>query len=145
MLGSSARIWQAESGALMARSILAVIGGYAVTVVCVVALDFGFGALVPGGRGSPSSPPTSLMVLNVAFGIPCAVLGGYVCALIARRAEVMHALVLGIVAEAMSIASLILQLGSQPLWYGLALVLIVLPSMLAGGYLRANRLHASKE
>ena len=128
----------------MGRSILAVVVGYAVMAVCVVALNFASGALVSGGRATLSSPPTSLMVLNVIFGIPCAVLGGYVCALIARRAEIVHALILGIVAEAMSIVSLILYLDIQPLWYGLALALIILPSTLAGGFLRATGSRATK-
>lgn len=58
---------------------------------------------------------------------------------IAKRAEVKHALALGAVAVALAIVSMILFWGLQPVWYQVTLIVIVGPAVWLGGWLRGRR------
>ena len=72
----------------MGRSILAVIGGYAVMATAVIAL------FVLWFQEPSTEPTVGLMVLSLGYGFIFAIVGGYVTGLIAKRSEIQHVIAL---------------------------------------------------
>lgn len=83
----------------MIRSIVAVIVAYIALVAGVSTADFLISVLFPHSKPLPGTGPfPSAAWLSVLLFISFlfATLGGYICALLARRSELAHGLVLGI-------------------------------------------------
>ena len=124
----------------MVRSILAVIAGYLVMVAGVVVLHNSIGLLLPGNYSELGKAPSlAFMILTIVYRAFGEVVGGYVTGVIAKRAEVKHALALGAVAVALGIVSMIKFWGLQPVWYQVELILIVAPALWLGGWLRGRQ------
>lgn len=127
----------------MARSIAAVVVGYLVLTVLVVVLDVALVRLFPASFPTPQTIPTPpWLVLELILGLVFTAIGGYVAGMIARRAEVQHALALGILGFVLSIGTFVQYQGRQPLWFQLAGMVMVIPAAVAGGYLRARHRNA---
>lgn len=129
----------------MLRSILAVVVGF----VLVMVLSFGTDALLalafPGVVSHDRPTPTAVLILALAYVFLYSIVGGYVTAVIAGRAEVKHSLALGIIFLALGLlAGLVAVLapasvpaGEQPpRWYAVCCIVLALPGPLAGGWLR---------
>jgi hypothetical protein len=127
----------------MLRSVLAVVVGFVVTLVASVGTDGVLMLLLPHSIIEAQPPPAGLLVGIAFYCFVYAILGAYVTAVIARRAEVRHALVLGGVALAIGIVmTLPVFLGKSsepqmPAWYVVLTLAQVLPATALGGYLRA--------
>jgi hypothetical protein len=111
----------------MLRSALAVVAGY-LTMMIGVTTFFAFVMMVILG-GRPDDPksfhaPAWLYVLELVVTPVLAGLGGYVCAWIARRKQLRHALVLVGVMIAMGIVTLVTEDGLKPLWSTLAVIVL---------------------
>jgi hypothetical protein len=127
----------------MLRSVLAVVVGFMVTLVASVGTDVVLVLLLPHSftEGKPPSLGLSLGILAYCFVY--VVLGGYVTACIARRAEVRHALTLGGIALAIGVAMTLPALfrhgdgHETPGWYIAVTLGYVLPATALGGWLRA--------
>ena len=126
----------------MLRSVLAVVAGFVVTLVASVGTDIVLMVLLPRSITEAQPPPTGLLVGILGYCFVYMVLGGYVTAFVARRAEVRHAVVLGGIALAIGIAlSLPMLLGQggdqgMPVWYTVLTLAYVIPATALGGYLR---------
>jgi hypothetical protein len=126
----------------MLRSILAVIAGSVVWMVTALGMDAILMSLWPQWfveGGKVESVP--LLLFTMCYALLFGVLGGYVTAVIARRAEVKHALALGILQLLMGIAATIKFWDTAPAWYHIAFLTLLVPAILLGGWLRANRRH----
>jgi hypothetical protein len=129
----------------MLRSVLAVVVGFVVTAAASVGTDGVLMLLLPRAVLETQPPPPGLLVGIMFYCFVYAVLGAYVTAVIARRAEVRHALVLGGIALAIGIASTLpVLLGKSsdpqmPAWYLVLALAQVIPATLLGGYLRARQ------
>ncbi|HEY0078758.1 MAG TPA: hypothetical protein VGB73_08945 [Pyrinomonadaceae bacterium] len=124
----------------MLRSILAVIAGSVVWMVTALGTDAILMSLWPqaySAGGRVESVP--LLLFTMFYAVLFGVLAGYVTAVIARRAEVKHALALGILQLLMGIVATINFWDTAPAWYHLIFLALVTPSNLLGGWLRANR------
>jgi hypothetical protein len=127
----------------MVRSVLAVVAGFVVTLVASVGTDGVLMVLLPRSVTEVQPPPTGLLVGILGYCFVYMVLGGYVTAFIARRAEVRHAVVLGGIAlaigSALSLPMLLGQGGDQgmPVWYVVLTLGYVVPATALGGFLRA--------
>jgi hypothetical protein len=127
----------------MGRSILAVVLGYVVVGVIVMAADWlSVSLMLPG----PDAQPTpAYLAVNLLCGAVAAALGGYVAALIGRRAPFRHGVALAVVLFVLAVASAVafqfvkLPENAPPPWYPWALVALAPPCALAGGWLRAAR------
>jgi len=129
----------------MVRSLLAVALGYVVMLVAVVGGDMAFTALAPGLMPQPGEQPDAVyFVFNLSTGAFFMGIGAYVTALLAGHDEMKHALGLGALSIAMSILSMILYPGEQPLWYSIALMFLSIPATLAGGWFRVRQLHEER-
>ncbi len=134
----------------MIRSVLAVLAGFVVTAAASMGTDVLLMSLMPAAlaKEGPDSVPVLLGV--AAYCLAYAALGGYVAAVIARRAEVRHALALGLTFLAVGVT---LSLGAAasggagpkplPLWYWVVSMGLVVPATGLGGYLRARQRKAS--
>jgi hypothetical protein len=110
------------------RGALAVIGGY-LTMVLGVTTFFTFVTVVLLGRkmGEPPKPseaPAWLYVVELVATPILAGLGGYVCAWIAQRKQMRHALVLVGVMLVMGVISIFTEAGLKPLWSSIAIVVL---------------------
>ena len=126
----------------MLRSILAVIAGSVVWMVTALGMDAILMSIWPQWfveGGKVESVP--LLLFMMFYSLLFSVLAGYVTAVIARRAEIKHALALGIFQLLMGIAGSIKFWDTAPAWYHIAFLTLLVPAILLGGWLRANRQH----
>jgi hypothetical protein len=114
----------------MFRSAAAVVAGYFVMVLAVFSL---FKAWRFDINEAPLSP--GFMVLSIAFGFVAAVAGGYVTALIARRAPLRHAAALAAIGLILALINLRASWGTESFLYQLAFSILPAAGVLVGGYL----------
>lgn len=123
-----------------ARGLLAIALGFVSAVAAVLGCT-AIGVFLFFG-GDFAAPPTWWwLLLNLAYTTGAGVLGGWVCAVVARTRPLVHAGVL---------AGVMLALGSGsggdsgpatgvPAWYGTTVTLLGAFGVLAGAYLRTRR------
>ncbi len=124
----------------MLRSILAVIAGSATWMVTALGMDGLLMSLAPqwfGPNGKVESVP--LMLLMMTYSLLFSVLGGYVAARIARRKEMQHAFVLGVLQLLLGIMATIKFFDTAPLWWHLTFLTLLIPANVFGGWLRLTR------
>jgi hypothetical protein len=122
---------------MMVRSILAVIAGSVTWMVTALGMDAILMSLAPhwfGPNGKVDYVP--LMLFMMSYSLLFSILGGYVAALIARRKEMLHAFVLGLLQLAMGIVATIYFFDTAPLWWHLTFLALLIPANLFGGWLR---------
>lgn len=118
------------------RSIGAVFAGLLTTVIPTVATDavkHATGIFPPPGELMANS----LFLLATAYRVAYGIAGGYVAAWLALRRPMLHALILGIIGFAASVAGAVAMWNAGPGWYSLTIVAIAIPSTLLGGWLRS--------
>jgi len=124
----------------MLRSILAVILGSVVWMITALGTDSILMALKPSwidANGRVESVPALLFM--AFYSLLFSVLGGYVTALIARRREVLHAFILGLLQLAMGIVATVKFFDTAPLWFHLLFLVLLVPANVLGGQLRARQ------
>jgi len=118
------------------RSIGAVVAGALTGIVLSVGTD---AALVAARIFPPLNRPelfsTALLALATTYRTVYGVLGSYVTARLAPENPMRHVLVLGTLGLIASIAGLLTMWSYGNRWYPLALVVLALPTALAGGWL----------
>ncbi len=119
------------------RLIASVVLGYVVLVVVVVFSD--------GWLMDLTSQLWLTSIISLLAGAAGAVTAGYVAAAVGGRAPMLSALALGLLCVFASVLMLVYMDGNDgsPLWYRIALMLIVLPACALGAMLRARRLRAA--
>src|SRR5262249_54559793 len=122
----------------MVRSILAVIAGYLVLALFIGVVDFIISRISPEHFPNGADPAVHWMIVELVCGLALLIAGGYVTAKLARRAELKHALALGIFAVVMALVSLFVYHGKQPAWFQGVILLGAIPAALAGGRLRVR-------
>lgn len=130
----------------MWRSALAVAGGYLTMMIGVTTFfSFVVFVLLGGVPGDPASfrAPSWLYALELVVSAILAALGGYVCAWIARRREMRHALALVGLMAVMGIISLITEAGLKPLWSSIALTAVSCAAVPLGVRVRVAHKHAT--
>lgn len=131
------------------RRILRRIGAVAAGMLAIIILSLGTDVVLHAtGIYPPWLQPMSdaLFLLATAYRIVYAVLGSYIAARLAPDRPMRHAMVLGVVGLAISIAGAAATWNAGPelgpRWYPLALVATALPCAWVGGRLRAAQLGA---
>ena len=87
-------------------------------------------------NGNGSSNVLATGIAAVLFTSVCALFGGYITALIARRTEVRHTVILAVIMGTVIIFSLIANVAVEPQWYKVIYLLTMVPATIAGGRLR---------
>jgi len=124
----------------MPRSFLAVIAGSVTWMVTALGTDAALMALFPAWHdtgGRVESVP--VLFLMMFYSLAYSVLGGYVTGWIARRSEVKHAFVLGLLQLAMGLVATIQMWDTAPAWWHVTFLVLLVPANMLGGYLRAGR------
>ena len=134
----------------MIRSVLAVLMGFAITAAASMGTDVLLMSLMPTALAKEGRDSVPALLGVMAYFLACAALGGYVAATIARRAEVRHALALGVKFLAVGVAAAVVSAVSVdaspkplPLWYVVVSVGLVVPAIWLGGSLRVWQKRAS--
>lgn len=126
------------------RSVAAVFCGILATAIPSLATDHLFhviGVYPPWGEPMHDH---GLNALALSYRIVYGILGGFVAAMLAPRAPMRHALVLGAIGVVLSTLGAFAAWEMGPAWFPLSLILIALPCAWAGGKLEALRVSARK-
>lgn len=124
----------------MIRSILAIIAGSVVWMMTALGTDAVLKSLAPawfGENGKVESLPVLLFMLF--YSLFFSVLGGYITALIARRQELKHAFILGLLQFAMGLIATVQFYDTAPLWYHILFLTLLIPANVFGGQLRMTQ------
>jgi hypothetical protein len=123
----------------VARSILSVVAGY---LTCVIGVGIGLAFLLfafpdafPREPG-PYEGPRFVLLLELAMSAVVAVAGGYVCGLVARRAEARHGLYLLGLMLVLGVVSALVEAGLKPLWSSLSIPIVGAVGVYLGAKLR---------
>jgi len=117
----------------MLRSIGAVVAGYLLIAAAIITL---FAVFYPDPTAVPSQ---GFMLFSMVYGFVFGILGGYVCGLIAQRAEVKHAAIIAGIGILVSVLSMVFAAAKEPMWYQLANMVVLTIAVLLGGWLRARQ------
>ena len=79
--------------------------------------------------------------VSLILGLACTVLGGFVCARIAKREEVKHSAIVGAVGVVLALLS---TGGPEPIWYLIIGVILTVPLAVVGGYIAHTKNKAIK-
>jgi len=110
---------------------LAMLGGFLAATVLSVVVAFG---LAPDLRLLRPGDPL-LLAIGLPLGVAGAMTGGYIAAWLHHRAPLVGALALGVVWSCVDLSVLAIAT-SAPLWYWLAVPIVVLVGTATGGALR---------
>jgi hypothetical protein len=106
-------------------------------MVTALGMDAVLRSLAPawfGPNGRVDSVPVLLFALF--YGLLFSVLGGYVTALIAKRQELQHAFILGLLQFAMGLIATVKFYDTAPLWFHVSFLVLLIPANVFGGQLR---------
>lgn len=126
----------------MLRSVLAIVAGYLVSAVLVFVGFTVLGRIAPSAMsaaGLAAAPRPGLVLGILLMDVVIAVVGGYVTALIARRAPIGHALALGVLMFILGIVTAWASPEREPTWYAIWMPIVVLPAAVVGGMIRARQ------
>ncbi|HWG21126.1 MAG TPA: hypothetical protein VG225_11410 [Terracidiphilus sp.] len=118
------------------HALTALVAGFAVMTLLVIGFTWILGRTAPSWVGSPGSPRPAYALVNVGYSFVAGAAGGYVTAWIGSDNPLPMVLTLAIVVLAMAAISALEGRGKQPLWYRLALLVIMPVGAVVGGLLR---------
>lgn len=134
----------------MIRSVVAVIAGIATLTMTSFAIEAGVNPLLL--RLFPHALPsgwalnhnTGVKLITLAYTALCVAAGGFVTAWVARRAKVIHAVVMGVVEVGLTVWVMFEMPQQAPRWAWLLGVAMILPMAWIGAALRVwrDRVHA---
>jgi hypothetical protein len=130
----------------MWRNIVAVIVGYLAMAIPIAVTTTIHMMKVLGRMPTPGQQfdvPLSFAIASLIYSSLYAVFGGYVCAVIAKATRMKTTLILAGLVVVLSIVSVYIDRGQQPLWYACALVVLSGSATAIGGWLRAKKDSAS--
>lgn len=115
------------------------LAGWASVGVLVVLTDYLIGMLFPERWIRGKTPPDDLAALSLATSTIWSVVGGWVTARLAPGKPWAHILALIVWGELMGIISNIATWGLMQTWYAIGLLILWVPAVILGGWLRAGK------
>jgi predicted aconitase with swiveling domain len=119
----------------MLRSSLAVLAGILVLTAATFAIEAVVDPLM--NRNVPGR------IFTLAYTLLCVAAGGYVTAWLARRFEVRHAVIMGVIEAVFTIGAMMAMPGHAPIWSWISGIVLVVPAAWFGGMLRAKSIPAT--
>ena len=114
------------------RSFVAVVVGYVIFAVSAYAV------FRLSGHPAHEAASAPFMVLSIACGVIFALVGGYVAGWLAGRRALAHGVAMALLLATGASVSLASTLGRGAVWSQLAALLLMAPSAVLGGWLRAS-------
>lgn len=127
----------------MIRSILAVLAGNIIWAILFLGSNAILARLLPAQIKADKIESVPALLLLLALSLIFSIIAGYITARIAKRKEITHTLVLGVLQLAMGIAAQMANYDAVPLWYHIVFLLLLIPGNLFGGWLIAKRTEPS--
>lgn len=132
----------------MMRSVLAVLAGILALSLTSFAIEWATDAwilqTIPDALSKGAAWPGVLRKLFMsAYTTLCVACGGYVTALVARRSEVRHAVIMGAIQMAMTAWAMVEFRDKAPLWSWIAGIALTVPAAWCGGMVRAKQARAA--
>ena len=118
------------------QSFLALLAGFAVMAILVIVLTAVLQKAAPAWVGSEGRPRPGYVVVNLGYSFMAAAAGGYVAALIGNLDALRIVLGLAVVVLALGAISALQARGKQPVWYQVALLIVMPLGVVAGGLAR---------
>ncbi len=116
----------------IAKSILAVLGSYILSVVLVMATDPLLHALFPNDYNPGQPISDRLLGLSTALFFVISILCAWVCAKLAPSRVRTHVLVFFALGEIMGLVFTVLNWGKVPHWYSIAWLIVWIPAIWIG-------------
>lgn len=125
----------------MLRSILGIVAGFLVIGGLVGVTDLAMRALF-AGRFAPSGGTVDPMLLAVTeiYVFVYAAAGCWLCARIAQRRPMLHAIVLGVLGLIFNVAGSYMTWQLYPAWYHVVALILVMPAAWVGGRIAERQL-----
>ena len=117
----------------MARSIAAVIAGFAATLMLSMIGGAPLGRVAPPGHLGSLPASQAVMATGVLVALASAVAGGFLAGMIARRHEVMHALVLGTLGAVSALAMIVAAPAAERTIGTFISAMLMIPATVLGG------------
>jgi hypothetical protein len=116
----------------LAKSLLAVLGSYVLSIVLVILTDPLLHALAPDQyqRGKPI--PTALLLVSTALFALIAVLCAWICARLAPGKVKAHVLSFFALGEVMGLGTTAMNWGKVPGWYLISWLIVWIPAVFIG-------------
>ena len=125
------------------RSVLSVVGAFFVVAVLVGLATALAAEVMLGPTGPDAEPTTAFLVVNLAYSVLFAVIGGYVAATVSDHSPLGHAAALSVFMMLLGLASWMIQRGlpptGEPVWYPWVITLLVPPAAVLGAILVTRR------
>ena len=118
------------------RAFLALVAGFLSMAILVGVITTGLMKSSPQWVGVTGRPRLAYVLVNFAYSLLAAMIGGYVTAWIAAGNPLKHVLVLAIIVLLLGALSALQQRRIQPIWYQLLLMVITPAGVMLGGLLR---------
>jgi len=120
----------------MVRSILAVFAGMVLWTVLWLGGNAAVRAALPEAFDAQGlTARGGVLGLIVVLSIVFSIVSGYLTGVLARRREVLHAFVFGVIQLAIGIGVQASVWDQMPLWYHLSFLVMLVPASVFGGYL----------
>lgn len=118
----------------MVRSILSVLAGFAAWTVLWLASNAAVMAVAPGSfREDGTTDSVGILVLILVLSVVFSVVAGWLCAKLARRNAMAHALGLGVVLLIVGVFVQMQYWDVMPVWYHVLFLALLIPGALLGG------------
>lgn len=120
---------------ILLRGALAVIAGLAVFALGLFAANAA-GTAIVGAEPEWINRGTNTRVVWLFLNVASMIAGGYVSAWIAPRAQVAHAVIVGIIQTGFTLAAFLTLKGETPTWLWVSGMVLTVPAAWLGGRLR---------
>ena len=127
----------------MLRSILAVLAGNVSWAALWVGSNALLAKLFPAQYQAEKKDYVPMLLSLIVLSFVFSIIAGYLTARIAKRKEITHTLVLGVLQLAMGIAAQMANYDAVPLWYHIVFLLLLIPGNVFGGWFIAKRTEPS--
>jgi hypothetical protein len=124
----------------IAHSFLAILAGFITIVGLMGIVTALLKHFAPNFTNDDAPPGPFIMAVNVAIGLICSLLGGYITARYAQNNPLVHSLMLALAVLLLSALSALQMKGKQPIYYLLVLTTIPPLAVLGGGLLRLHQI-----